>query len=267
MRSLFSACLFLLCAVTVLPAASLKEARLRWLKGNYEEAQADYEELVKVAKFRSPASIGLSKALQSQGEYDKALAVVEMALKALPADADLLARQAELLHLRGRWDEADKAVAAALAVKDSHLLARWVQAQLARDRGEVKKADAEVKGIMRVYGATVNTPDEIKDPDELLIVGLADGRERPLERCRRRVRGHPQGPVRRRPQVRQGVLARRTGSRGSPAGEVQPRRGARRLRQGADHQPQRLRGPRRQGRRGADALRDQGGRAPRRAGR
>jgi tetratricopeptide (TPR) repeat protein len=173
MRPLFCASLFALSIVSSLPAASLEEARLRWLKGNYEEAQSAYEELLKDAKLRSPASIGLSKTLQSQGEYDKALAAVETALKDLPKDADLLARQAELLHLRGRWDEAGKAVESALAVKDKYLLAHWVRAQLYRDRGDVKKAEEEVKLIVRIYSAVVNTADEIKDSDSLLIVGLA----------------------------------------------------------------------------------------------
>jgi tetratricopeptide (TPR) repeat protein len=173
MRSLLCVCVLLLCAGTARPAASLAEARLRWLKGNYEESQAAYEELIKDPKLRGPASIGLSRALQSQGEYDKALAAVESALKDLPKDADLLARQAELLHLRGRWDEADKAMAAALAIKDTHLLAKWVRAQLYRDRGELKKADAEVKSIFRLYNERVDTPNEIKAPDDLLIVGLA----------------------------------------------------------------------------------------------
>ncbi len=173
MKSRICACLFLLVAVTMLPAASLKEARVRLLKGNYEEAQSEYEELVKDVKLRSSATIGLSKTLQSQGEYDKALSVVESALKDLPKDADLLARQAELLHLRGRWDEAGKAVEAALAVKEKHLLARWVRAQLYRDRGDVKKAEDEVKAVVRIYSEVVNTADEIKDPDSLLIVGLA----------------------------------------------------------------------------------------------
>ena len=33
------ACLFVLAAASVLDAASLEEARLRWLKGNYAEAE------------------------------------------------------------------------------------------------------------------------------------------------------------------------------------------------------------------------------------
>src|SRR5687768_7378089 len=107
MRPLAGAAL-LVCLAAPLHAASLKDARTRWLKGNYEEAQEQYEELLKDKKHLAAASVGLSRALQSQGEYDKALAVVEKALAGAPKDADLLARQADLLHLRGKWDEALK---------------------------------------------------------------------------------------------------------------------------------------------------------------
>lgn len=172
MRPLAGAAL-LVCLAAPLHAASLQDARTRWLKGNYEEAQEQYEELLKDKKHLAAASVGLSRALQSQGEYDKALAVVEKALAGAPKDADLLARQAELLHLRGKWDEALKSADAAVEANSKHLLARWVRTQVYRDRGEVKEADAEAKRIVRVYSDVVNTANEIKDPESLVIVGLA----------------------------------------------------------------------------------------------
>src|SRR5947209_427399 len=120
------ACLLLLCAAPSLPAAAtLQGARQRWLKGNYEEAQSAYEGLVRTPKSRVPAAIGLSLALQSQGEYDKALSAVEAALKALPKkNADLLARRAELLYLRGRWAEAEKSATNAVALQANNFAAR-----------------------------------------------------------------------------------------------------------------------------------------------
>jgi len=97
-------------AFSLRAGGTLIEARQTWLKGNYAEAQEIYAPLAKDAKSRGPASIGLSKALVSEGEYDKALAAVDAALKDLPANVDLLARRAELLHARGRWDDAAKVV-------------------------------------------------------------------------------------------------------------------------------------------------------------
>jgi cellulose synthase operon protein C len=164
-----SACLLLVCAAwPARGAPSLKEARLRWLKGNYEEALSQYEELVKDPKAKAPAAVGMSLALASTGEYDKALAAVESALKSLPKDADLLARKAELLHLRGRWAEAEKSADSALAVNPKQFLARWVRAQVYSDRGDVKKADGEFRWFVGAYN-----DEDIKDPERLLLVGLA----------------------------------------------------------------------------------------------
>lgn len=173
MRSLVGACVIVCCLAAALQAASLKEARLRWLKGNYDEALEEYQELLKDAKLLGPASLGVSRVHQSQGDYAKAAGVVDSALAKLPKDADLLARKAELLHLAGKWDDALAAANAAVEAKDKHLLARWVRAQVYRDRGDAAEADAEVKRLVRIYSDVVNTPDEVKDPESLVIVGLA----------------------------------------------------------------------------------------------
>lgn len=173
MRLLAGVCLLLACFNLRAPASSLQEARLRWLKGNYEEALEQYQELLKDPKLAASASLGLSRVHQSQGAYDQALEVVQTGLKRHPKDADLLARQGELLHLRGEWADALQSAQSALGVKDKHLLARWVRAQVLRDRGDISQADAEIKRIVRIYSEVVNTPDEIKDPEGLLIVGMA----------------------------------------------------------------------------------------------
>jgi tetratricopeptide (TPR) repeat protein len=152
---------------------TLKEARERWLHGNYGEAREQYETLAKDAKLRPVAVVGLSRTLESEGEYDKALAVVESALKDSPKDASLLARRAEVLYLRGRWDEAEKAANAALDAEKNQFLARWVRACIYRDRGDMKKADAECRWFVRTYTQRDQNDDPIKNPEELILVGLA----------------------------------------------------------------------------------------------
>jgi tetratricopeptide (TPR) repeat protein len=175
MTRYLSACLVLLGAAALSRAEgpTLKDARLRWLKGNYEEARELYEALAKDAKTKAAATVGISLTHQSQGDYDKALAVVEAALKDSTKDGPLLARRAELLYLRGRWDDADKAAEAALATNKNNFLARWVRAQVYRDRGDLTKADAECRWFVKTYTDRSNADDDIKDPDELLLVGLA----------------------------------------------------------------------------------------------
>jgi tetratricopeptide (TPR) repeat protein len=147
----------------------LKDARKLWLKGNYAEARSKYEKRAKEARFKAAAAVGISRTWQSEGEYDKALAVIEKALGELPKNPDLLARQAELLYLRGKWESAEKAADKAVSFKDDQFLARWVRGQIYRDRGDLKKANAEFKWFVQTY----NKRDDIKDPEELDLIGQA----------------------------------------------------------------------------------------------
>jgi tetratricopeptide (TPR) repeat protein len=162
---------FLPLAVAAPP--TLTEARQQWLRGNYGQAREMYQTLVKDAKLRAAAAIGLSRALESEGEYEKALEVVEAALKDVPKDAALLARQAELLYLRGRWDDAERASNAGIESDRDQFLARWVRAQIYRDRGNTEKAKAECKWFVRTYVQRDEKDNPIKDPEQLVLVGLA----------------------------------------------------------------------------------------------
>lgn len=170
MTRLLILCLFALPFPT--PAAGqadpFKSARQRLLRGNLEEAISAYEGLVKDAKHRAAASLGLNRAYQAQGEYERALTVLDTALKAEATNADLLAARADLHYKRGRWAEAEKDMEASLAIEKQQLLARWVRAQIARDRGDIKKADSEFRWFARLYNETT-----VKGADDLLLVGLA----------------------------------------------------------------------------------------------
>src|SRR5262245_19889949 len=66
---------------------SLKEARLRWLKGNYEEARSQFDALAKDPKQKPAAVIGLSRVDQSEGNCDKAVALLDAAVKDEPKNA------------------------------------------------------------------------------------------------------------------------------------------------------------------------------------
>jgi tetratricopeptide (TPR) repeat protein len=172
-KFLFSVCVLGLITAPLRAGGTLAQARQTWLKGNYAEAQEVYAALAKDAKLRGPASIGLSKALVSEGEYDKALGVVDAALKDLPQNIDLLARRAELLYERGRWDDAAKTAQKVVDQQEDHLLARFVLALLERDRGNLAKADDDFRWFVRTYTQRANADKEISDPDELHLIGLA----------------------------------------------------------------------------------------------
>ena len=175
MKSSVGACLLLLAVPPLVLAdgPTLKDARRRLLRGNYEEARSLYEDLARDPGNRVPAAIGLSRALESKGEYDQAQGALDAALKESPRDADLLARRAELLYRRGRWEDAEKAADAALKANPEQFLARWVRAEVYRDRGDLKKADDECRWFVRTYTDRSNNDQDIKDPDDLVLVGLA----------------------------------------------------------------------------------------------
>jgi tetratricopeptide (TPR) repeat protein len=167
--------LFLFLAPTFVLGADpdWKDARTRLLHGNFEEAKAAFEVIVKGEKPPPGAVIGLSRTHQSVGDYDKALEVVEAGLKKTPDQPDLLARQADILFFRGRWDEAEKSADKAIVQKDDHFLARWVKAEILRDRGDWEKADEAFRWFVRTYTQRSNDGKDIKDPEELALVGRA----------------------------------------------------------------------------------------------
>ena len=103
--------------------------------------------------------------------------MVDAALKDVPKGAPLLARRAELLYLRGRWDDAEKAADAAVDASKpdelAHFVGRWVRAEIHRDRGDIAGADKEFRWFVRTYTERSNNDNDIKDPQELLLVGLA----------------------------------------------------------------------------------------------
>ena len=90
------------------PEGPLAEARQRWLRGNYEEARAQYEMLLDKEKLRGQAAIGIARSHLSVGDDVKALAAIEVAIKKDAKDPDLLAARADILFGLGRWDEASK---------------------------------------------------------------------------------------------------------------------------------------------------------------
>ncbi len=163
------AALFMLLFITPLHAADpLAEARLRLLKGNYAEARELYE-----AQKGSPAACGVARTWAAEGDLTKALATIDTALKDSPEDPALLAERGDILYQTGQWDDALKVAEQAIKLKDDQFLARWVRARILRDRGDMKEADTEMRWFVRTYTRRSNMDADIKDPDELLIVGQA----------------------------------------------------------------------------------------------
>jgi tetratricopeptide (TPR) repeat protein len=174
MKPAWACCLLVVGALNLrADGPGLQGARERWLRGNYAEASSLYEKSTADPTLGIAAAIGLSRALQSQGEYEKALEVVDSPLRKTPGSAILQARRAELLYLRGRWEDAEAAAEIALKSQPENFLARWIRAQVYRDRAEIDKADADLRWFVRTFTERSDKDNDIKDPDELLLVGLA----------------------------------------------------------------------------------------------
>lgn len=175
MRYPLVALIFALGSVAALqkPADPLAEARQRLQRGNYEEARAGFEALLKTGKHGPAAAAGLALAWRAEGDNSKALAALEDGLKASPDHPDLRAQRADLFHSLGQWDDASKDAEAVLAKNEKHFLARWVRARLLRDKGEMAAADKEVRWFVREYSEAENADKPIKDADTLLLIGQA----------------------------------------------------------------------------------------------
>ncbi len=116
------------------PEGPVAEAKQRWLRGNYEEARAQFEKLLGDEKTHSAAAIGIARAWRSEGNDAKALAAINDALKQDDKSADLLAFRANILYNTGRWDDAVKDAEAAIQIKPEQFLAHWVCASISRYR-------------------------------------------------------------------------------------------------------------------------------------
>src|SRR5262249_26046805 len=57
--------------------------------------------------------------------------------------------------------------------KSEQFLARWIKAQILRDRGKLDEADQAFRWFVRTYSARSEADKDIKDPEDLCLVGLA----------------------------------------------------------------------------------------------
>ncbi|CAN5386460.1 hypothetical protein BH11PLA2_BH11PLA2_08230 [soil metagenome] len=169
----FLATLLIVADAKPLPKTPLSEPRQRLLKGNYAEARAAYESLLKDTKHAPQAAIGIANAWQAEGNSDKAFAALNDAIKTTPNNPDLLAARGDLSFGIGKWDEATTDAAAALKISPDHFAARWVRARILRDSGKLDDADIEMRWFVRTYTAASNADKDITDPDKLLIIGQA----------------------------------------------------------------------------------------------
>jgi tetratricopeptide (TPR) repeat protein len=165
--------LILTVALVAQPKVDYPALRQRLQRGNYAEARAGFEEVLKDKNPPVAAFVGHSACLRAEGEYTRALEALDAGLKAHPDDPALLARRADLFFSLGNWDDAAKDAEAAIKKQDGNFLARWTRVRILRDKGDLAAADKEVRWFVKAYSDASAAGKDIAEPETLVIIGQA----------------------------------------------------------------------------------------------
>lgn len=155
------------------PKVDYPALKQRLQRGNYAEARAGYEELLKEKNPPVAAFVGLAACLRAEGEYSRAIETLDAGLKAHVDDPTLLAQRADLFFFLGKWDDATRDADAAIQKQDANFLARWTRTRILRDTGNLAAADKEVRWIVKAYTDASTAGKDITDPELLVIIGYA----------------------------------------------------------------------------------------------
>ncbi|MDA0808460.1 MAG: tetratricopeptide repeat protein [Planctomycetota bacterium] len=144
--------------------SKLADATEHLQRGRYEEAAEAFTDFVKSENeaVRSAATIGLSRALESQGQYKEAITRLTEIAKPSPA---IFAEAARLQFLIGRFEESAVSCEAALKADADQPLAHLVLARLSTEGGDLKRASDEFRWFVRYYNRKQPT-----DAETLLLV-------------------------------------------------------------------------------------------------
>ncbi|MBL6705401.1 MAG: tetratricopeptide repeat protein [Planctomycetaceae bacterium] len=144
--------------------SKLADATEHLQRGRYEEAAEAFTDFVKSENeaVRSAATIGLSRALESQGQYKEAITRLTEIAKPSPA---IFVEAARLQYLIGRFEESAVSCEAALKADADQPLAHLVLARLSTESGDLKRASDEFRWFVRYYNRKQPT-----DAETLLLV-------------------------------------------------------------------------------------------------
>ncbi|MDA0283937.1 MAG: tetratricopeptide repeat protein, partial [Planctomycetota bacterium] len=150
-------------------SAELSQATEHLQKGRYDEAEESFTLILAsdVETEKTRATIGLSRALEAQGEYP---AAIQRLAKLSQPSAYVLARTAQLQFLIGRLEESAASCEAALKADADQPLAHMILARLYADAGELKQAGDEFRWFVRFYNRK-----QPKDAETLLLVAEGAG--------------------------------------------------------------------------------------------
>ena len=150
-------------------SADLDQAIEHLQRGRYDEAIEAFSDVLKNgdAETKSRAIIGLSRALEGQGEY---VAAIKLLRDAAEPSADVLAQTARLQFTTGRLEESAASCEAALKSDADQPLAHLILARLYTGFGELEKANQEYRWFVRFYNRKQPT-----DAETLLLIAEGAG--------------------------------------------------------------------------------------------
>ncbi|MGZ0168367.1 MAG: tetratricopeptide repeat protein [Planctomycetales bacterium] len=149
--------------------SELADAMEHLQRGRYEEAAEAFTEVLstKNEDTSSVAVIGLSRALENQGEYKDAITRLTEIAK---PSAEVLAEAARLQLAIGRLEESAASCEAALKADADQPLAHLVLARLSTEFGDIKMAGEEFRWFVRYYNRKQPT-----DAETLLLIAEGAG--------------------------------------------------------------------------------------------
>lgn len=154
-----------LAPVAVAASDPLAAPREHLQKGRYAEARDAFTALLNDEEHAVAAAIGLSRALDAEGDWKRAQEVTEQAIEAHPKSAALAARLGEIHLRRSRYSEAMAQAQAAIAIDADQPLAHLVLAHALAETGRLADADVEYRWFVRFYNRV-----QPKDAETLLLV-------------------------------------------------------------------------------------------------
>ena len=174
------------------PKDGIPRAQAAYQRGNYAEARAGYEALL---KDKNPAAGGIrwpGALLARRGEVFRGTRRARHRAQGSSRTTRLFSRTVPTCSSRlagGTMRRKD--AEAAIKKQDANFLARWVRVRLLRDKGDIAAADKEVRWFVRTYSDASAAGKDIADAGIAAPHRPGRRRERPLEQQADAVRVHP----------------------------------------------------------------------------
>ena len=165
--------LLLILTLTAPPKTEYPALKQRLERGNYAEARAGYEALLKEKNPAPAAFVGRAACFRAEGQYSDALDALDAGLKAHPGHSVLLADARRPLLLPGEMGRCRQRCRGRHQERGRELPGPVGSRAAFRDQGDIPAADKEVRWFVKAYSDASAAEKDIADPEQLLLIGQA----------------------------------------------------------------------------------------------